>query len=240
MISVCMTTYNGSKYIIEQLESILCQLSKDDEIIVSDDTSTDDTIEKIKSLNDPRIKILHHRKVKHKFKIDLSTHNFENAIKAAQGDYIFLSDQDDKWLPNKVTVMLSYLKNYDLVNSDCYVTRQNLEIQQDSYFAQRKPSYNILRNIWKSTFLGSCMAFKKEILEKAYPFPQYGFAHDLWLGLIALKWYKVKFIQQPLILYRRHNSTVTANGRNNKNSPLFKIKYRLYILKDAIKRHVIV
>ena len=89
MISVCMATYNGEKYIEEQLKSILSQLGENDEVIVSDDSSTDNTLAIVESFNDVRIKIFPNNK------FHSPIFNFENALKQATGDYIFLSDQDD-------------------------------------------------------------------------------------------------------------------------------------------------
>jgi glycosyltransferase involved in cell wall biosynthesis len=89
MISVCLPTFNGSKYIIQQLDSILCQLKENDEIIISDDSSEDNTCELIEKLNDKRIIILKEKKIPNYI------FNYENAIKHAKGKYIFLSDQDD-------------------------------------------------------------------------------------------------------------------------------------------------
>ena len=99
IISVAMATYNGEKFIKKQLDSILCQLDMQDEIIISDDGSTDNTLNIIKSYNDNRIKIFEgpHNGVKQ---------NFANAISKSQGEYIFLSDQDDIWVKNKVTIIL--------------------------------------------------------------------------------------------------------------------------------------
>ena len=114
--------FNGEKYIQEQLLSILPQLEQNDEIIISDDHSSDHTIERIESLNDPRIKIVLHSAEPCRFLIDHSTHNFQNALRQAKGDIIFLSDQDDKWTADKVSVMKKQLQDYDLVVSDCYVT----------------------------------------------------------------------------------------------------------------------
>ena len=111
MISVCMATYNGEKYIELQLRSILPQLSEDDEVIVSDDASTDQTLDVVRRLNDNRIKIVHHE-TDHGY-----TRNFENALKYAKGDYIFLSDQDDEWLPEKVQVTLQALPAVTLLKS---------------------------------------------------------------------------------------------------------------------------
>lgn len=237
MISVCIASHNGQKYIREQLTSILSQISDDDEVIISDDGSNDTTLDIIESIKDKRIKIYRYTQEKAIFSIDYCTHNFENALKHAKGDIVFLSDQDDVWLPNKVETMLAKLKLHDLVMSDCYVTDNNLNITNSSYCNNCKHfSCSILSNFYKSSFLGSCMAFHSYILEKAFPFPKYGVAHDLWLGLVSLKFYNVGFINTPLILYRRHNSTITNSGEKNTTRLFFKIKYRYYILKAIITR----
>ena len=125
-ISVCVATYNGEKFIYDQLQSILDQLLENDEIIVSDNYSTDKTINIIKSINDCRIKIYFLKK-KNLIK------NFENALFHAKGDYIFLSDQDDIWLPNKIKIMLEELNSYDLIVSDCIVVNRDLEIIEPSF-----------------------------------------------------------------------------------------------------------
>ena len=91
MVSVCMATYNGEKYIKEQIDSILSEIKENDEIVISDDNSTDCTVEIIKSYNDDRIKLYHSNARNFK-------KNFENARNKAKGDIIFLSDQDDVWI----------------------------------------------------------------------------------------------------------------------------------------------
>ncbi|MFA6072445.1 MAG: glycosyltransferase [Janthinobacterium sp.] len=110
-ISVCIATFNGAKYIKAQLSSILNQLGKDDEVIVSDDSSSDHTIEIIRQFNDSRIKIYSDNK----FQSPIL--NFEHAISKATGKYIFLSDQDDEWAPDKVATLLPLLEEKMLVAS---------------------------------------------------------------------------------------------------------------------------
>ena len=100
-----MATYNGGKYIKEQIDSILLQLKEEDELVISDDGSIDDTVQIIKSYSDPRIRLFFHLKPSDQnewSKPALISSNFENALRRAKGDFIFLSDQDDIWLPNKV------------------------------------------------------------------------------------------------------------------------------------------
>ncbi|MEM7184509.1 MAG: glycosyltransferase, partial [Spirochaetota bacterium] len=111
MISVCIATFNGEKYIHEQLVSILQQLGTNDEIIISDDSSTDNTIKMIHAINDKRIKIYHNN-------VRNPIQNFENALRKAQGKYIFLSDQDDIWLETKISITIEHLQKYDLVVHD--------------------------------------------------------------------------------------------------------------------------
>ena len=103
-IVVLMSTYNGEKYIKEQVDSILSQLSDSDELIISDDLSTDKTLDILSSYNDKRIKVINHQPHKGLPPHVYATLNFENALKNAKGDYIFLSDQDDVWLEDKLAV----------------------------------------------------------------------------------------------------------------------------------------
>src|SRR5579871_1607034 len=109
MISVCMATYNGERYILKQLQSIISQLSENDEIVISDDSSTDNTINIIKSFNDSRIRLYENNK------FGSPIFNLENALKHAKNDFIFLSDQDDLWESNKVKTLVEKLNQYDLV-----------------------------------------------------------------------------------------------------------------------------
>ena len=113
-ISVCMATFNGEPYILQQLISILSQLGEEDELIISDNGSSDKTLSIIESLNDPRIKIFNYKYLS-------ISGNFENAIKNANGDLIFLSDQDDIWMDGKVESFRNALKCASVVLSDCVI-----------------------------------------------------------------------------------------------------------------------
>ena len=227
MNSVCIATYNGEKYIHEQLASILSQINIDDEVIISDDNSTDNTIQIINNFNDPRIKLI-------KGGFRNFTFNFENAIKHAKGDYIFLSDQDDVWLPNKYTTTLHALKSYDLVCSDAIVVNQNLSPIHSSFFEYYNSGKGILKNIIKCSYCGACIAFNKKILHTIQPFPNTAiFGHDLWIGLVAEIIGNVCFLKTPLILYRRHDNSLTTISNNfftrSKRPITTKIKSRLSI-----------
>lgn len=235
-VSVCMATYNGEKYIKEQLLSILGQLDKNDEIVISDDGSTDNTLLIIESFYDKRIKLFHHKRRGAKFHLDNSTHNFEYALKQSTGDVIFLSDQDDVWLPNKVEKMLEALNNNVLVVSDCKLVDDKLNVIHPSYFDQIGVRKGIIHNLIKYTHVGCCIAFKRSLLRHAFPFPKTKVGHDLWLTFLAYYYDDVALIREPLILFRRHNDNVTTSGAKSNRSLLFKINYRLVIVWCFLKR----
>lgn len=233
MISVCMGTYNGQKYIKEQIDSIISQLGIDDELVISDDHSSDGTVDIIKSYNDSRIRF---------YLNELQpgvTHNFENALLKSKGDIIFLADQDDVWLPGKLSRMVQFMKNggYDVVECNCSLTDSNMNIIKEQYydenFLQVKSVWaNFVRNSW----LGCCMAFNRSFLEASLPFPKHVIAHDLWLCMFAQLHFKCGYMSDVLHLYRRHDNTVSFAGKKSTNSLLFKIKYRIYLAWHLLLR----
>jgi len=237
MISVCIATFNGELYIEEQINSILLQIALDDEVVVSDDGSSDCTLDLLYKIQgkDNRIKIFKNN-ARH-FK-----DNFENALRNSKGEIIFLSDQDDVWLDGKYNSMLKLLKDYDLIVHDSIVTDQNLNMIFPTFFKFHNSGKGIIKNIMKSYYYGSCMAFKREIYLKALPFPNtHEIGHDLWLGLVAEIYGKVLFYNKPLIYYRRHLKSITSIDLSiGKRSIIEKIKGRIlmiyYILKLIIKR----
>jgi glycosyltransferase involved in cell wall biosynthesis len=232
MISVCLATYNGQQYILEQLQTILPQLSEDDEIIISDDNSTDNTVNLIKSINDNRIKIFINKSERG------YTKNFENAINHSLGDFIFLCDQDDVWMPNKVELMLYELKYCDLVVSDALICDKDLKVTLGSHFKLHGTQLGFINNWVKTRYIGACMAFKRHMLSKILPFPSDSSlcAHDYWIANIGEFYYKVILIETPLIKYRRHGNNTSQGGLESKNSFSHKVKVRVYTLKELIRR----
>lgn len=140
-LSVCIAAYNGEKYIEEQLVSILGQLTSTDEVIISDDGSSDGTIAILDKIDDPRVKIFSNNSGKHGV-----VPNFENAIKHTSGDIIFLSDQDDIWLPNKVSMVLKRLQNCDFVIHNASITDSSGSPNGEDYFSFRKSRYGYIQN----------------------------------------------------------------------------------------------
>jgi len=229
-ISVCIPTCNGEKYIREQLVSILVQLSAEDEIIISDDSSTDDTLKIIKSLQDSRIKLFENNTFKSPI------FNLENALKHASGDVIFLADQDDIWEPEKVKITLNKLKNSDLVVSDCSLIDASGNLVDPSFYALNKTKSGYLNNLIKNGFLGCCMAFNSKIKKSVLPFPKKIAMHDIWIGLTASLVGKVDFIEDKLIRYRRHGNNFSFTSAKSKFSVTYKLSYRIYFLYHTFKR----
>lgn len=230
MISVCIPTYNGAKYIAQQIDSILNQLTSEDEVIVSDDCSTDSTVSILEQYEDSRIKIFRNESNLHYIK------NVENALKHASGDFIFLSDQDDVWLDNKVEVTMSALRTSDLVVSDCFVTDSDLNVIHDSYYELRQSRKNkFLALALGSPYLGCCLAFRRNVVSKALPFPDNISSHDTWLGNVGAFLFKAKFIDDKLIYYRRHGGNASILAGTSTNPYWYRFKKRYQIVKALIK-----
>lgn len=231
-ISVCMASFNGEKFIIDQIKSILDQISEDDELIISDDASRDNTIAVINSIDDPRIKLVINQG-EHGY-----TRNFENALEYATGDYIFLSDQDDIWCDNKVLMMTEALKDKDLVVSDAMVVDESLKTLNKSHFYLCNVKAGFLTNFMGTRYIGACMAFNRKILGLILPFPsnQKLCPHDYWITIVSEMFARVGLIKQPLIMYRRHGDNA-SNAGLGKGRPLsVKISSRIYCAFQLIKR----
>ena len=230
-ISVAIATYNGEHFIKQQLASILNQLSEGDEIIISDNFSTDKTVAEIESLNDSRIKIYLKQREFNKGNINCYF-NFENALKYTDGDIIFLADQDDIWDEKKVGVCLAALENNDIVVTDCRVISETGEILLDSYFNRRKSGKGFIKNFIANSYVGSCLAFKREILKIALPFPQKMPMHDILFGTIGELFFDSIFIPEQLVYYREHSENVSYTAKGVSGFNLFeKIRFRLEIIK---------
>lgn len=234
-ISVAMATYNGAKYLREQIDSILNQLDSKDELIISDDGSRDDTVSIINSyLSDQRV---HFYQDPGKGVVN----NFENAISKTTKEIIFLCDQDDVWLSNKVARMCREFKNpkVGLVVSDLRVVDENLKDFQNTPLAYGHYKKGVARNLVKNTYMGCCMAFRRELKDVVMPFPKNIPMHDSWIGMLAeLNKFDICYIPEKLMLYRRHSNAVIENTNNNlykKFLERFRMFYSLVIRQIRIQ-----
>lgn len=224
-ISVCMTTYNGEKYIYKQISSILSQLSVNDEIIICDDRSCDSTVDIISSFQDKRIKV-----VVNDENLGFSK-NFSKCISLANGEFIFLSDHDDIWLSSKVkkyleifdsnTGIVSIMSNMEIIDENGHVSSSrflNLTSGYGNRFSR------VVKNFVKSTYYGCSIAFRKELKHKILPLP---FHFDTWIGLVSDIYGHCYHIDEVTMQYRRH----TQNFSTLKTSKIHVIaKWRLNLL----------
>lgn len=209
MISVCLATYNGEFFLRQQLESILSQISDEDEVIVQDDFSTDSTVDIINSIEDPRILLEVNGK-------NLGVvRTFELALSRCTGEVIFLSDQDDVWLPWKYNSFMDCFAddNVTLVLSDCALIDEYDNLIYLSYFDIIKTSHALLPNVIKNRYVGCCMAFRRDLLRSILPFPSNIDGHDNWIGLVALFYGRVMLVKHNTLLYRRHGGNASSMRR---------------------------
>lgn len=225
MISVCLATYNGSQFIKEQLESILNQIGPSDEVVITDDCSIDDTVSIIKNLNDERIFIFENERNSGVVK------SFEKSIKNARNNFIFLSDQDDIWHKEKVDVMMSTFENDNeitLIYGNGNLVDENGQKLGRNLF-KNEVSSSFIRHLIKPRFLGCSIAFKRNSVDKVFPFPKNIPMHDWWIGVNHIVYGKVHYLSKPLIDYRRHENTVTTG----KNGPMHKMIFWRYKILSA-------
>ena len=232
-IDILMATYNGEKYRAEQIDSIICQTYKNWNLLIRDDGSSDNTFKILMEYEkrDDRIKIIKDEKgnlgiVK----------NFEELLKISDSELIMFSDQDDVWKKDKIKIMIKYVSDYDLIVSDAIVVNEKLECVNESLFYIVKSKNGIIKNTIKNTYYGCCMLFQRKILKKVLPIPNNKeIGHDLWIGLISERYYKVKFINEKLIYFRRHLNNITTINKSKRNLKM-KIVGRYIILKELFKR----
>lgn len=227
-ISVCIPTFNGAPYIGAQLESILVS-PLITEVIVSDDGSTDNTVEIIRSFNDLRIKLIQGPRAG-------LVSNYELLLSLASGEYIFLADQDDVWFPSKIEVMLAHLHDVDLVVCDCIVVDGQLNVLHPSFFILLNSGSGLVRNLLRNRYLGCCIALRRRLLKHALPFPPHLPVHDWWLGLTAEIFGDVAFINQPLMMYRRHGGNVSPATERSRVAWIKRIYWRINLLGALICR----
>ena len=229
LYSICLATYNGESFIEMQLKSILSQLPRNSEVIISDNNSSDKTLSLIEAMNDSRIKIFSCQE-------KCVVKNFENALKNANGDIIFLSDQDDVWLPDKFDIFVKALERHDIVVSDCIITNEKLEEIHNSFFSINKSSKGIFKNLLKNSYIGCNMAFNRKILNLALPIPSNTPMHDWWIGLIGEKFGNPLFIKKKTLLYRRHAKNFSLSGEQSAFTLNKKIIFRINMAFNLLSR----
>jgi glycosyltransferase involved in cell wall biosynthesis len=228
-----MATRNGERFIRRQLETILAQLAPDDEVVISDDSSTDGTLEVVRSLADHRIRLFAGNT------FFSPTFNFENALRQARGDIIVLADQDDVWLDNKMAVIREKFAHAPagpyLIALDGYVVDDAEQVMEESIFARLHVGTGFWRNVFKNRYVGCCLAFSRELLTAAFPFPRRIPMHDMWLGQLCALVGTVEFVPVKTIKYRRHMASRTEFLRT-RFRPWIQIRRRFFLIAHLLGR----
>lgn len=230
-VSVVLPAFNGVRWLRPQLDSILAELAPDDELVVIDDASTDDTLALLRSYTDPRLRLVHNpanRGVRG---------SVERGLAACRGRCVFLADQDDIWLPGKRAALMAALQaGAVLAISDAEVI--------DGYGARTQPSFmamrggfrgSLLATLVKNRYLGCAMAFRRELLEDVLPIPASVPMHDMWIGALAALRGPVAYIDRPLMQYRRHGGNVSPGQRAGLARML---RWRWQLLSNVLARRM--
>ena len=221
-VQILMATYNGEKYLKQQLDSILSQTKADWELLIRDDGSSDRTLEIILYYvkRDKRIKLINDNKGNLGYK-----RNFEELLKHSTGEYLFFSDQDDIWRREKLEICLKYLKKYTIIHHNAEVFN---EIAGYPKYILEVKKKNTLKTFCFPVFIGCCMAFRRDILKIVLPIPENYPAHDSWIGLLGILNKNIYFLEDILIEYRRHGNNTSFLSEKSKNSLRIKLKFRYY------------
>jgi glycosyltransferase involved in cell wall biosynthesis len=214
-VSVCMATYNGSRWVTEQLASILAEIGPRDEVVVVDDASTDDTLERVRALADPRVRVVAQPTNAGYVR------SFETALRAARGTYVLLADQDDVWVPGRVDVMLDGLGGHDVVASNLVTLGGPDRIRgpygQADWRLHAAESDHRVRNVLgilagNRPYYGCAMGVRREVLDRALPFPAYlTESHDLWLALYGNLRGRLLHIDAATVRRRFHDDNASPD-----------------------------
>ena len=205
-----MSTYNGEKFVAEQIESIQKQTYTDWNLIIRDDGSKDGTCEIIENFinNDSRIKLIRAENVG----VIKSFH--ELVINNNDADFYFFADQDDYWLPEKLTIMLEEAKKHDntipvMYYTDFKVTDKNLNVTSESMIRSQSDHANtsLVQELTENTVTGAASMINYE-LAKLWQTTNDIIMHDWYLAIVAAALGELVYIDQPTHLYRQHDSNV--------------------------------
>jgi glycosyltransferase involved in cell wall biosynthesis len=225
-----MATHNGEKFLSEQLASILIQLDSTDELIISDDSSTDGTLSIIAKFSDSRIKVIEGNT------FFSPIYNIENAIKYSKGEIIVLSDQDDVWLDNRLSIIQKRFSSkktkITTIVTNGQIIDEHGRIIHESIFDNLQVNKGVLKNLYRNTYMGCCMSFTRDLLKLALPFPPNIPMHDSWLGILSELYGTVEYVPDKTILYRLHPS----NRSFRKFTVKQQLRWRYYLAYHLFQR----
>lgn len=229
-----MATYNGEKYLSKQLKSFITQTRQPDELVITDDCSTDKTMDILKEFkkNAPfDVKIFSN-------KINLGyTQNFNKALSLCSGDLVFLSDQDDVWFDEKLEYMVNLIKQHptkSVFMCDAELTDEVLAPSGITKQMQIKR----LRGKLTGFVTGCCILVKKDFLDKVLPIPEYFRGHDNWIVNLSDALNQRYIDGKVLQYYRRHGSNESMTLSNKIKTITLKDRLKLFLIR--LKRKLFV
>ena len=234
-VSVALPVYNGALYLEQQLDSILEQLEPGDEIIAAYQPSEDDSLRILERYQqkDSRVKILQNSQKG-------ITANFQLALEHCSGDYIFISDQDDVWLPQKRQAVVETFRSSgaDLVLHDAVHTDENLNRQDQTFFEIYPLGPGKWKNIKKPRMSGCCMAFTRAMRDKVLPLPEI-YGYDQWIFVVAEFTGRIEYLHEVLLLHRLHGENSTTSTRRLDVVLYCRAKLLLHLLLRLLRIRVL-
>lgn len=236
-VDILLATYNGEKYIKDQINSIIYQTYKNWRLIIRDDGSSDKTVEILnyyKNL-DSRIVICNDEKG------NLGVfQNFMELINLSSSPYIMLADQDDIWLNNKVELSLLSIKRFEY-DKDPVLLFSNSILANESLTKKFGLNYDLKENpsiknflFYNAGYQGANMIFNKELKIRLFPFFNNKIVHDYHISLVGLLLAKVYHLSDPLMLYRRHETSTTLQNKTLKDRAVWFFKNRSYVYNPEL------
>lgn len=234
-IDILLATYNGEKFVKEQIESILNQTYENFNLIISDDASTDNTLNILEEYEkkDTRIKVF--KKEKNKGLID----NFEFLLKNVTSDYFMFSDQDDIWKKDKIEKSINKLKEESsgLVYTDLEIVDEKLNVIYPSYWKYKQIhkkiiKYNNFEALYLNNFVTGCTILaKSKYIKDILPLPRNSkfVLHDYWTALIISAKDKISYVEEPTIQYRQHKNNRVGSSRKSDQLENFEDLRNLFI-----------
>ncbi len=218
-VDIVLATYNGDKFLKQQLDSIIKQTYTQWRLLISDDGSSDKTLSIINKYTKADDRIL----LVNKYRQGGVVKNFSKALEFVTSKYIMFSDQDDYWLPEKIAHLKSMLDDKEkltgnvplLVFSDLIVVDEKLKILHPSFYNgfRLNPAYNLDVRflLWRSTIYGCTVMFNKALYDVAFPFAHEAVVmHDQWFALKANLTGHVLYSQESHVYYRQHDNNVVG------------------------------
>ncbi|HIP48878.1 MAG TPA: glycosyltransferase family 2 protein [Lutibacter sp.] len=231
LVSILLCTFNGEKYIDEQIKSILNQTYKNIELIIVDDLSTDNTYKVCKKYNETHQNI---RLFQNETNIGINR-NFEKAINLANGKFLAFSDQDDIWDLKKIEILVKLINKSSAILVYCnseMIDEGGKTIYSSStdhnVFVKGENSKKL---ILYNTVSGHQMLFKRKLLKHILPLPN-TFWYDWWIAYIALDFFAIHFTEQKLVKYRIHKNSFVQTKKEKKSNRKIKIKEIINNLKS--------